>query len=49
MGKRDVPKTLREFPRLVLAARRQRNVRTTGMLTGERPLGFAVSNEVKSQ
>ena len=40
---------LSKFPRPVLAARGHRNVRATGVLAGERPLGFAVSNEVKAR
>jgi hypothetical protein len=45
-GKLDVPEARSKFPRPVLPWRGQRNVRATGVLAGERPLGFAVPNEV---
>ncbi len=45
----DLPEAWSKFARLLLAARGQRNVRAARVLAGERPLGFAVSNEVKLQ
>jgi hypothetical protein len=48
-SKLDVPEALSKFPRPVLATRSQRNVRAPGVLAGERPLGFAVSNEVNAR
>jgi len=43
-GREPTPKR----PRLILAARSQGNVRPTGVPARQRPLGFAVSNEVKT-
>jgi hypothetical protein len=48
-SKLNVPEALSKFQRPILAARDQRNVRATGVPAGERPLGFAVSNEVKAR
>ena len=48
VAKRDGPKALPKLQGFVLAARGQRNVRPTGVLAGQRPLGFAVSNEKKA-
>jgi hypothetical protein len=48
-GKLDVPKAFSKRARLVLAARGQWNVRAAGVLAGKRPLGSAVSDEVKPQ
>jgi hypothetical protein len=48
-NKLDVPEALPKFARLVLASSGQRDVRAAGVLAGTRPLGFAVSNEVKAQ
>ncbi len=46
-SKLDPPEAWSKFACLVFAMRSQWNVRATGVLAGERPLGFAVSNEVK--
>jgi len=43
------PQPWSKFARLGFAFRGQRNIRSTGMLAGERPRGSAVSNEIKLQ
>jgi hypothetical protein len=47
MGKWNAPEPPSKIARLHFATRGQRNVRDAGVLPGERPLGFAVSNEVE--
>jgi hypothetical protein len=48
MGKLDIPEVVAKFPCLGLAVCSQRNIRATCVPTVERPLGFAVPNQVKA-
>jgi len=49
MGELDSTESLPNLPRFVFAMSGQWNVRAPGVLAGERPPGFAVTNEVKAQ
>ena len=49
LSKLDVPEARSKLLRPLLAALGQWNVCATGMLAGERPLGFAVSNKIKAR
>jgi len=48
-GKLDALKLFSKLPRFFLAARRQRKIRPTRVLTGKRPLSLAVANQVNSR
>ena len=47
-GERNLPQTPAKFLRRIFSARGQRNVGAAGVLAGERPFGFTVSNKVNA-